>query len=85
MPRNTMASVELGAELLRMIEARAKQEGISRSEYIRECIYLELLFSGDLEAMKFLVKKVGARSKAALVDKLVHLDVKAQVSALQES
>ena len=39
-----MISLEVGDELLRLIEQRAKQEGINRSEYVREAIILEMLF-----------------------------------------
>jgi hypothetical protein len=69
-------------DLAEMIDQRATQEGISVSEYIREAIILELWFSGDLEAMKFVAGRVGKRVKAALLDKLAGVDLKERLDAL---
>jgi len=66
----------------RMIEQRAKQEGVTVSEYIREAIVLEMFFSGDVEAMTYVVKRVGKRMKAALVDRIAGVDLKERVEAL---
>lgn len=71
-----------GKELQRMVEQRAKQEGITVSEYIREAIILEMFFSGDLEAMGYVVKRVGKRVKAAMVDRLAGVDIKERVETL---
>lgn len=79
-----MISLEVGDELLRLIEQRAKQEGINRSEYVREAIILEMLFSGDLSAMQYVMKRVGKRAKSALVDKLAGVDFKERIEALAE-
>jgi hypothetical protein len=65
-----------------MIDQRAKQEGITISEYIREAIVLEMFFSGDVQAMSFVMKRVGKRVKAALVDRLAGVDLKEKVEAL---
>lgn len=70
-------------ELGKMIEQRATQEGISVSEYVREAILLELWFSGDLEAMKFLAGRVGKRVKDVLLDKVARVDIKERVEALE--
>lgn len=77
-------SFELPSDFAKAVENRAKQEGITRSEYIREALALEMLFSGDLEAMKFILKRSGKRMKAALVDRLAQTDIKRTVDALAE-
>ena len=70
------------AELGKMIEQRAKQEGITVSEYIPEAIILELFFSGDLDAASFVLKRVSKRIKGAMVDKLASIDLRERVEAL---
>lgn len=75
-------SFDAGKDLERMIQQRAKQEGISVSEYIREAIILEMVFSGDLEATKFVIQRVGKRVKSALIDRLAGVDVQERVEAL---
>jgi hypothetical protein len=77
-------SFDAGKDLERMIQQRAKQEGITVSEYIREAIILEMFFSGDVEAMKFVVQRVGKRVKDSLVEKLRHADIPTQVEQLLE-
>jgi len=67
--------VDLGKELTAMVDQRAKQEGITRSEYIREAVILELVFSGDVSALGFVAKKVGKRMKTAILDRLGHADL----------
>lgn len=69
-------------ELRDLIEQRAAQEGINVSEYIREAIILELWFSGDLEAMKFVASRVGKRVKDALLDKVAGVDLQERVQIL---
>jgi len=69
-------------DLRKMIDQRAKQEGINRSVYIREAILLEMAFSGDLEATKFVARKVGKRVKDAMIDKLGRIDFKSTVEHL---
>lgn len=66
----------------KMIEQRAAQEGITVSEYVREAVFLELWFSGDLEAMKFVAKRVAKRTKEILLDKVSRVDLKERVEAL---
>ena len=80
--RSEMVSVDLGKDLLKLVEQRAKQEGITRSDYIREAIMLEFILSGDVEAMKFVVKKVGNRVKGVLAEKLEAVKLKEQVAQL---
>jgi hypothetical protein len=75
-------NVDVGVDLHEMITKRAKQEGITLSEYIREAVILEMFFSGDVEAMKFVVQRVGKRVKTALVDKIAGMDLQANVEAL---
>lgn len=62
-------SFEVSESEEKMLEQRAKQEGVSRSEYIREAIYLELFLSGDLEAYKFLGKEAGLIMREILATK----------------
>jgi hypothetical protein len=71
-----------GKELEKLVEQRAKQEGITVSEYVRESIVLEMLFSGDVEAMGYVAKKVGKRVKAALIDRIGGSDLQAKVGVL---
>ena len=78
-------SFDLPKDLQKMVEQRAKQEGITVSEYIRESIMLEMFFSGDLEATKFIVQRVGKRVKAALIDRFAGVDLKEKVELLAES
>jgi len=66
----TLITFEAGKELDRMIEQRSKQEGVSKSEYVREAIFFEMLFSGDEQAVKFIQKKLGKRLRGVLLDKL---------------
>ena len=82
MDRSQLLHVDLGKELARLVDQRAKQQGISRSEYIREAIILELFFSGDLEAMKFVAKRVGNRVKAVMAEKIAGVDLQRQVGEL---
>lgn len=78
-----MVSFEAMNGLDQMISRRAEQEGISVSDYVREAIILELWFSGDIEAMKFVAKRVGKRAKEMLLDKVAKLDIKERVEALE--
>ena len=71
-----------GRDLEKMIQQRAKQEGITVSEYLRECVLLEMVLSGDLEATKFVAKRVGKRIKDVLIEKMAGADVQQQVEAL---
>ena len=80
--RPTMISFELTKEEFRLIEQRAKQQGISRSQYVREAIYLEFLFSGDLEAMKYMAKRVSARVKDVIAAKVKGVDIAEQVAQM---
>lgn len=75
-------SVDLGKELLEIVDQRAKQEGVNRSEYIREAILLELVLSGDLDGTKFVAKKVGQRIKNALLDRFAGVDLQERTSIL---
>jgi len=70
--RRTFITFEAGKELHRMIEQRAKQEGVSISEYVREASFFEMLFSGDEQAVKYIQKKIGKRLRGVLLDKLKH-------------
>jgi hypothetical protein len=71
-----------GKDLEKMINQRAKQEGITVSEYLRESIYLEMIFSGDVEAAGFVFKRVGKRIKDSLVDRIGGTDIRSKVDAL---
>lgn len=80
--QRSLLSFAPGKELEKMIQQRAKQQGITVSEYIREAIILELFFSGDLEAMKFVVKRVGRRAKDLLLEKVSQADLERNREAL---
>lgn len=82
MAKEDRITFDAGKDLMRMIEQRATQEGITISEYLRECVLFEMVFSGDLEATKFVAKRVGKRVKDALVDKVAGVDVKERVESL---
>jgi len=82
--QRSMLAFAPGKELQRMIDQRAKQQGITVSEYLREAVLLELCFSGDLEATKFVVKRVGKRMKDLLVDKIQQVDMEHQLEVLAE-
>jgi hypothetical protein len=82
MAREDRITFDAGKDLMRMIEQRSKQEGITVSEYIREAILLEMAFSGDLEATKFILAKIGRRVRDAMIDKLARADIKSTVEAL---
>lgn len=62
-------SFEVSAEEEKMLDQRAKQEGVSRSQYIREAVYMELFLSGDLEAYKFLGREAGLIMREVLATK----------------
>ena len=83
MPTPGKMSFDAGKDLEKMIRQRAAQEGIGLADYIREAIILELWFSGDLEAMGFVAKRVGKRVKEALLDKVGRVDLKERVQALE--
>lgn len=79
----TQIIFDVTPEISRLIDQRAKQEGISKSEYLRGCVFLEFATSGDLEAGKFLAKKVGTRIKEIVRYRLESLDVEAVAQKLQ--
>lgn len=67
-------SFEVSKEEEALIEQRAHQEGVNRSQYLRECFIFEFFMSGDLECYKFLGRRAGAAVKAVLSDKLKEFD-----------
>jgi hypothetical protein len=82
MAREDRITFDSGKELGRMIQQRAKQEGIGVSEYLREAVLFEMVFSGDVEATKFVAKRFGKRLKDSLIDRLAGVDIKSQIEAL---
>lgn len=82
MAREGYIAFDAGKELARAIQQRAKQEGITVSEYMREACLFEMVFSGDVEATKFVAKRFGKRLKDALIDRMAGVDVKRQIEAL---
>lgn len=83
--KRNMVTFEVDNPTLKILDQRANQEGISRSDYVRECVYLDFILSGDLEATKFVAKRIGARVKDALVDKIRGVDVEGSVSRLESA
>ncbi len=59
-----MVTFEATDEEKRVIEKMAKKEGVTISQYVRGCVFFDMLLSGDLEALKFIsriVRDKGAR------------------------
>lgn len=69
-----LISFEVSAEEEKLLDQRARQEGVNRSQYLRECFILEFFMSGDLECYKYLGRKAGAGVKEVLADKVKHFD-----------
>ena len=58
-----LIAFRVSAEERRLIEKVAKREKMEVSDYVRSCVYLDLLFSGDAEAMKLMAARI--REKVA--------------------
>lgn len=69
-----LVAFEVSKEEEALLDQRAKQEGVNRSQYLRECFILEFFMSGDLECYKYLGRKAGAAVKGVLADKVKHFD-----------
>lgn len=67
--RRNFVSFEISVEEEKAIDLRAKQEGVNRSQYIREAIYFEMFLSGDFEIYKFLGKQAGVIMREVLAGK----------------
>ena len=67
-------SFEVTKEEEKLINMRAQQEGVSRSQYLREAFILEFFMSGDLECYKYMGRRASAALKEMLADKLGHMD-----------
>jgi len=52
-----MITFEATEEEKKVIERVAKKEGMTISEYVRACVFLDLFVSGDLEALKILSRR----------------------------
>ena len=62
-----MMTFEVTEEEKEVIERAAREErGMTVSDFIRSCIYLELVCSGDMKAIKLLGGRFRRRSIAAL-------------------
>ena len=72
--KRLMLSFEVTKEEMKAIEQRAKQEGVNRSQYVKEAIFLEFMLSGDVEAYTFLAKHAGVVMKETLAGKLRDLE-----------
>jgi hypothetical protein len=68
-----LVAFELTAEEVKMLDQRAKQQGDSRSQYLRGCFYFELFMSGDIEAYKFLGRQAGTIMRETLAGKMKEL------------
>ncbi len=45
----------------KLIERQAKKDKMNVSDYVRSCVYMDLLLAGDLEAMRLLGKRAWDR------------------------
>ena len=68
-----MIGFEVSPEEEKMIDQRAQQEGVNRSQYLRGCFYFDLFMSGDLEAYKFLGKEAGTIMRETLAGRMAEL------------
>jgi hypothetical protein len=80
--KRNILTFDVSNQVAKLINQRAAQEGITRSDYLREAVYLEFLLSGDLEATSFVGKRVGARIRDVITAKLRPSNVKEQVAQL---
>jgi hypothetical protein len=58
-----MVTFEATDEEKKVFEKMAKKEGVSMSDYVRGCVYFDLMFSGDLDAMRLMSRRI--REKGA--------------------
>lgn len=72
----TMISFDLSDEELRLIEQRARQEGVNRSQYIKSAIFMEFLMSGDLECYRFLGRRTVDAVTEVYADRIAELHKK---------
>jgi hypothetical protein len=61
-----MITFEATEEEKRVIEKLAKKEGSSISEYVRGCVYMDLLLSGDMTAFRVFSKRLGEKARERL-------------------
>lgn len=52
-----MITFEATEDEKRVIEKLAKKEGITVSEYVRGCVLIDLLFSGDMAGFRVFAKR----------------------------
>jgi hypothetical protein len=57
-----MVTFEATNDEKRVIEKLAKKEHVTISQYVRGCVYMDMLFSGDAEALKVFGRRL--RDKA---------------------
>jgi hypothetical protein len=80
-PKRHMISFEVSKEEEALIEQRADQQGVGRSQYIREALIMEWFLSGDLEAYKYLGRRASVIIKEGLGEKFRELEKIAGQSA----
>jgi hypothetical protein len=61
-----MITFEATEEEKRAIEKLAKKDGSTVSEYVRGCVYLDLLISGDMTALRVFSKRLGEKVRERL-------------------
>lgn len=59
--RSELMQFKVTPEEKRIIERRAKKEGVTASNYIRGCVLMEMVLDGDFEAMKVVGAEVGRK------------------------
>lgn len=72
----TMISFDVSEAEVQLIEQRARQEGVNRSQYIKSAIFLEFLMSGDLECYKFLGRRTFDAVSEVYADRIAELHKK---------
>jgi hypothetical protein len=63
-----MVTFEATDDEKRVIEKLAKKDHLSISQYVRGCVYMDLLFSGDVDALKVVGKRVKDKTMERLGD-----------------
>jgi hypothetical protein len=79
--RRILLNVEVSEGEEKMIDHMAKKEGITRSQYVRESVYLNLFMGGDLQVYKFLGTEFRVATKQAIADKVAKLGRRGPVAA----
>lgn len=64
--RTELMQFKVTPEERTLIEACAKKQGASVSEYVRSCVIMEMVLDGEVKAMKIVVDSIGRKAVQAL-------------------